>query len=353
MNLQEAIARLSSEDEAERMDAAEDIAGSPQGIAPLVGRVQQEPSRAVREAIFRSLAGIDHPAVVSEAMKLLGSEDSQIRNEAVGLLQLRGAAVLPELRSLLAGPNRDLRKLAVDVLSRLADPEIDELYELALRDPDVNVVITALENIRRCLLPGSRTLIVRHGLQDANPMLALAAMDALIRVGDRQCLAELRGRFPDPLAISPLYVPAFLRLVAIYGGEDDVPFLLELLRTGTPRLRPVTLDALRAVLVRTGTAGVSDDCWKALLGGLPEAKPAAEQYQMLSLLGHFAGRDEVFTVLITYLQSPEKLERIAAIEALTRYRRDDAQTALVACMAAERDPEVRQVLQEAGQVNPS
>jgi hypothetical protein len=88
-----------------------------------------------------------------------------------------------------------------------------------------------------------------------------------------------------------------------------------------------------------------------LLARLPEPKPSAEQYQMLSLFGQFAGRDEVFAALLAYLQSPEKLERMAAIEALTRYRLDDAQAALAACLAAERDPEVQQVFQEAGQVS--
>lgn len=332
------------------MDAAEDIAGSPEGIAPLVERVQQEPSRAVREVIFRSLAEIDDPAVISEVIKLLGSEDAQIRNEAVGLLQLRDAAVLPEVRSLLTDPNRDLRKLAVDVLGRLTDPGIDDLYEIALRDQDANVVITALENMRRCLRPESRTLIVQYGVQDTNPMLALAAIDALIRVGNQKCLEEVRGRFPDPLAISPLYAPAFLRLVARYGGESDVHFLVELLKTDSPHLRPVTLDTLRALLVRAGTSEVSDDCWKVLLACLPKPKLAGEQYEMLSLLGRFAGREQVFTVLVAYLQSPEKLERIAAIEALSRYRPDEARTALMACMVAERDPEVREVLREAGQV---
>lgn len=349
MNLQETIARLSSEDEGERMDAAEDVAGSPEGIAPLVERVQQEPSRAVREVIFRSLAETDDAAVISEVIKLLGSEDAQIRNEAVGLLQLRGAAVLPELRSLLTDPNRDLRKLAVDVLSRLTDPGIDDLYEIALRDQDANVVITALGNMRRCL-PESRTLIVQHAVQNTNPMLALAAMDALITVGNQRCLEEVRGRFPDPLAISPLYAPAFLRLVARYGGESDVHFLLELVETGLPRVQPVALDTLRALLVRIGISEVSDDCWKVLLACLPKPKLAGERYEMLSLLGHFAGREQVFTVLVAYLQSHEKLERIAAIEALSRYRPDEARTALMACMAAERDPEVREILREAGHV---
>jgi HEAT repeat protein len=267
----------------------------------------------------------------------------------VRLLQLRGAAVVPELRSLLTDPNRDLRKLAVDVLSRLTEAGIDDLYEIALRDQDANVVITALENMRRCL-PESQVLIVQHAVQETNPMLALAAMDALIRVGNRECLEEVRGRFPDPLAISPLYAPAFLRLVASYGGQSDVHFLLRLLKTNSPRLQPVTVDTLRALLVRTGTSEVSDDCWKVLLACLPRPKLAGEQYEVLSLLGHFAGREQVFKVLVAYLQSPEKLERIAAIEALGRYRPDKARTALMACMAAERDPEVREALREAGHV---
>ena len=152
MGLEEAITQLSSPDECERTYAAEDIglAGRMEGVDPLCQRVVDEPSQAVRESIFAALALIPDNLVIERASQLLSNDDPGIRNQALALLQSRGGAVVPELRSLLTSDSHDLRKFAVDVLSRIEPPEIEELLQIALADCDINVVITALENVRHC-----------------------------------------------------------------------------------------------------------------------------------------------------------------------------------------------------------
>ena len=63
--LTEFVAKLESADETERIYAAEDIGylNASEGVAPLLARLDQEPSRAVRDAIFQALTRIDADAL--------------------------------------------------------------------------------------------------------------------------------------------------------------------------------------------------------------------------------------------------------------------------------------------------
>ncbi len=84
-------------DEAERIYAAEDIGylNAAEGVAPLLERLDKESSRAVRDAIFQALTRIEADAAIEGSIRLLASEDPQIRNQAVDMLRHKGAAVDP------------------------------------------------------------------------------------------------------------------------------------------------------------------------------------------------------------------------------------------------------------------
>jgi HEAT repeat protein len=352
MGLEEAFLQLSSRDECDRIYAAEDIgiAGLCEGAEPLIQRVVQEPSQAVREAIFAALARIPGEAVTKRAAQLLSSDDSGIRNQAVGLLQSRGAAAIPELRRLLAAEDQDLRKFAVDVLSGIETPEIEELLEIALADKDVNVVIAALESVRHCHTPVLRQTVLQHALSDAHPMLVLAAMEALGRIGDTECYRQIRERFPTLEATPALYLQPALKLLGANGESGDLLELRDYLIACEPGLRSSVLDASCSLLARIGADSIPDVWWQDLLARLPETTSLAERYQTLVLLGLFATREEVFEVLANYLQSPDKVDRLGAIAAMLKERLADARCAMQTCLNLERDPEVKQALEDALQV---
>ena len=347
--LEVAFLKLSSLDEGDRIYAAEDIglAGQREGINPLIQRVVQEPSQAVREAIFTALKQIPDDAVIKHAAQLLSSDDSGIRNQAVGLLQSRGHAAVPELRRLLAAEDQDLRKFGVDVLSRIETPEIEELLEIALADEDVNVVIAALESVRHRHATALRQSVLQHALCDAHPMLVLAAMEALGRIGDAECYRQIRERFPTLEATPTLYLQSALKLVGKNGENGDLLELRSFLNTCEPSLRAAVLDALHDLLARAGTAGIPDVWWQDLLARLPETASLAERYQMLVLLGHFGHCEQVFEALLDYLQSPDKVDRLGAIESLLKKRSSDARCTMRSRLQLERDPEVRQALEDA------
>jgi hypothetical protein len=352
MSLEEVFLQLSSVDECDRIYAAEDIglAGWCEGVDPLIQRVVQEPSQAVREAIFAALARIPGDAVIERAAQLLSSDDSGIRNQAVGLLQSRGASAVPELRRLLAAEDQDLRKFGVDVLSRIEAPEIEDLLEIALADNDVNVAIAALEAVSHCHSPALRQRVLRHALSDAHPMLVVAAMEALGRIGDAECYRRIRQKFPTLEATPVLYLQSALKLLGANGEKDDLLELRNYLTICEPNLRAAVLDAFRNLLARAGAASIPDAWWQDLLARLPETTSLAERYQTLVLLGHFGHCEPVFEMLVAYLQSPDKVDRLGAIEALGKNPLLSAECMMRSRLQLERDPEVRQALEDALQV---
>jgi len=351
MGLEDAIRQLSNPDECERIYAAEDLglAGSCDAIDPLFRRVVKEPSQAVREAIFRALAQIPDAAVIRRAAELLLSDDPGLRNQALELLQSRGSAVAPELRRLLSVDDRDLRKFAVDVLSRIETPEIEELLAIALADNDANVVITALENVRHCHAAPLRQAVLEHALRGEHPMVVLAAMEALARIGDAECYRRVRERFPTLEATPPLYLRPALQLVGSKGENGDLLELQTLLANCVPSLRPAVLDALRNLIARAGAAEVADEWWRELLAALPETQAEAERYQMLMLLGYFGHFEPVYETLLAHLDSPVKADRLGAIEALERNanRFEATGCALRSRLRLETEPEVKQALEDA------
>jgi HEAT repeat protein len=349
MGMEDTILQLSSLDECDRIYAAEDLglAGLPEGVEPLFDRVAKESSQAVREAIFAALAGIACDSVIRGAVRLLSHDDPGIRNQAVELLQSRGGTVVPELRHLLIATGSDLRKFAVDVLSRIETPDSEELLAIALADRDVNVVITALENIRHCHTQELRQAVLHHALSGGHPMLVSAAMDALGRIGDAGCYRQIREKFPTLKAVPSLYLKPALKLVGMNGENGDLLELQSFLTTCEPNLRAVVLDALRNILARARAEDIPDAWWQGLLAELPETTSSAERYQTLVLLGRFGHREQVLEVLIASLQSRIKVDRLAAIEALSKNQFENSRCAMHSRLQLEVDPEVRQSLEDA------
>src|ERR1017187_9208444 len=96
-SLREYRERLDCADEAERTYAAEDIGylNTPNGVPALLERLGKEPSRAVRDAIFLALTRIDADAAIEGSLRLLESDDPQIRNQAVDVLRHKGPRSIP------------------------------------------------------------------------------------------------------------------------------------------------------------------------------------------------------------------------------------------------------------------
>lgn len=345
-SLAEYVQQLDGSDEAERIYAAEDIGyrNAPDGVPPLLKRLSQEPSRAVRDAIFQALIRIDADASIEGSIWLLESEDPQIRNQAVDVLRHKGARSVPFLDRAMRNGDRDVRKFVLDVLSGVQAGGVDEIYLAALADHDENVVITAVENLGRIRATQFRRRIEELLLAGLHPMLVGACLEALAGIGDESSLAAIRGRFPDLGVVPDFFLVSCVKAFGALGAAAEFVEMTGLLAVRGHHLRPAILGALVAIRQRKPTEIHGEQLLPPLQAVVDNGDPPLCRYQAVRVLGFLACHDEVHSFLVSCLSSPERLVRLGAVESLRESPRPGLQDILVACAAKETDEEVLQAL---------
>jgi len=262
-SLNQYLEKLDGPDEAERIYAAEDIGycNAPEGVPPLLQRLGQEPSRAVRDAIFQALIRIEADASIEGSIRLLASEDPQIRNQAVDVLRHKGARSVPFLDAAMRNGGKDMRKFLLDVLIGVQASGVEAIYEAALSDPDENVVITAVENLGRTRATQFRRRIEDLLLTGQHPMLVGVCLEALAGIGDELSLAAIRRRFPDLAAMPDFFLAPCLKAIGALGAAAEFAEVAGLLAVRGPHLRPAILGALVAIHQRHPAEDVYKRQW--------------------------------------------------------------------------------------------
>jgi HEAT repeat protein len=240
MSIGPLIENLSNPDESERLFAADDLgaANDPAAIEPLAARLTTEPSRAVREMIVLALRRITSDAVMDHATRLLHSDDPFIRNEMSALLQAKGPAAIPSLTAALEDPDADVRKLAFEAASQISGSHTALFLHAALADPDPNVVIAAVETIGSTANKAFKPDVEEIARNASFPMLVLAAIEALVAIGDAGSLEILLERYGGKEEMQF----ALAHAVGSLGSARHLGFLER--HAGTPALRQEILDAV-------------------------------------------------------------------------------------------------------------
>ncbi len=338
--------KLDCPDEAERTYAAEDIGylNNPEGVAPLLDRLCKEPSRAVRDAIFQALARIDADAAIKGSIGLLGWDDPQIRNQAVEVLRGKGAASIPFLNVVMRDGDKDLRKLVLDVLSGVPTGGAETIYETALSDPDLNVVITAVENIGRTRATQFRSRVEDLLSAGSHPMLVGACLEALSGIGNDASLVTIQRRFPELATLPDFFLVSCLKAIGALGTAGEFVQVAGLLTLRGPHLRPAILGALIAIHQRHPNQASGEELVPALQAVVDDGDPPLCRYQAVRALGCLSSRNDVYAVLVASLSSPERMVRLGAIESLQMAPRPGLQDILASRAKEETDEEVLQAL---------
>lgn len=345
-SLTEFVEKLDCPDEAERSYAAEDIGylNTPDGVPALLERLVKEPSRAVRDAIFQALTRIDADAAIEGSIRLFGSDDPQIRNQAVEVLRSKGAASIPFLNTVMRDGDKDLRKLVLDVLSGVQASGAEAIYEAALSDQDPNVVITAVENLGK-----TRSTQFRRRIEDllqtgSHPMLTAACLEALSGIGNELSLVAIRRRFPELATLPDFLLMSCLKAIGALGTAGEFVEVASLLAVRGSHLRSAILGALIAIHQRHPERVHREDLQPALQAAIDDGDPPLCRYQAVLALGFLSSRDDVYSFLLSCLSSPERLVRLGAIESLRLADRPGLEPILAARALEETDEEVLQAL---------
>jgi len=338
--------KLDCADEVERTYAAEDIGclNSPDGVPVLLERLGKEPSRTVRDAIFQALIRIDGDAPIHAAIRLLESDDPQIRNQAVDVLRHKGDRSMPFLETAMRDGDKDLRKLVLDVLSCVRTGAADGIYEAALADPDANVVITAVENLGKMRAAGFRSRIEALLQTGSHPMLIAACVEALVGMGDASSLVAIRRRFPDLAILPDFFLASVLRAIAALGSSREFSEVARLLSVRGPHLRPAIFSALIAIRPGCLSPAPVEDLLPTLRAVVEGDDPPLCRYQAVRVLGLWATRDDIYALLASCLCDAERMVRLGAAEALRTAERPGWETLLTTRALDESDEEVLQAL---------
>jgi HEAT repeat protein len=345
-SLAECIGKLRGADEIERAYAAEDLGylNAAAGVPALLERLGVEPSSAVRDAIFQALIRIDGDAPMEACVRLLGSEEAQIRNQAVDALRRKGARSIPFLEAAMRDGDKDVRKLVLDVLSGIQACDAGPIYALALSDTDPNVVITAVENLGRIRAVEFLSRIEDLLQPGSHPMLVAACVEALVGIGRESSLAAIRRCFPELATVPDFFLGSCLKAIAVFGGAGDFAEVAGLLPVRGPHLRPAILSALLATLARCPPPVPGETTLAALRAVVEDGGPPLVRYQAARSLGFWTAREDVCAFLISCLSSPERLVRLGAAECLRMAGGPEVEPVIAARALEESDEEVLQAL---------
>jgi hypothetical protein len=258
--LKEYIEKLDSIDETERVYAAEDIGylNDPEGACALLERLGKESSLAVRDVIFQALIRIES-AVATEGHKGLGA--------------------IPFLKRLMRTNDKDIRKLVLDILKGTRASGVEDIYASALSDQDVNVVITAVENLGAIRSEEFRSRIEDLLTPDAHPMLTSACLGALVEIGNGSSLTAVRRCYPQLAILDDFSLATCLKAIGVFGAEKEFDEVASLLPIRVPRLR----SPLLAALIALHPSCRSRDVKESLLGLLEQYHSCYTQPKLLPL----------------------------------------------------------------------
>ena len=350
MNLENLIAQLSHDDETERSNAAEDLgyANSVEAILPLMERLAAEPSRKVRETIFQALGRFDSPAVPILVAALLESEDAFLRNQAIGLLQHKGAAAVPALLARMNDADPDIRKFVLDAAAGIASQAVDPIYEAAIRDRDPNVVIATLEYLGGQRKHRFKAEAEQIFLTAAEPMLVCAAFTALLEIGDTASWQCIRQRYPSIINVPNWQMGWWIRALGEFGAPEEIEVFHGLLKGQTDEFPRDAIDALECFQSRHGRLPISEEFWQNLRSLAKSHLAPEEKFQLLRVTGGFGAPPGIGEHLFALLEEGDRLTKLGAIKGLARLGRPDLLVRMRARGDVETDPEVAEALRECG-----
>lgn len=225
------ISSLNDIDESERLYSTEDISdsGEPELSVELIHRLKIESSGAVRNSILSAMQKMEHRSAYQEIFKLFSDEDAFLRNSAVSIFGSYGEEAVTFLSCYIDHSNKEVRKLILDSLTEIANNRhttqlsVLEILRAYLHDPDINVVITAVEYIGELGDVSSIEELSELFQRNEEPMLRFTILDVILKIGKKEDLERaLTNLFHNDFSnVDTFDLPQILRLLAQSGRKED------------------------------------------------------------------------------------------------------------------------------------
>jgi HEAT repeat protein len=220
---------LTDSDPDSRRKAAEDLSDFNDINVPAVLSIAlQDENKGVEDAVSRSLLSIGGVGAARLIVHYLESENITSRNLAAKLLIKLGEKSVPALVPYLRDSNKDVRKIAVDILGEIKSKEAIYYLLPLLRDPDPNVLVSVLEALGN--IGSNEALEPICATFEQYPFAQIVAIEALGKIGGSFARFYIEGKFKEALAAESseaIYLFALLDAMGAIGNNETLKVLLD------------------------------------------------------------------------------------------------------------------------------
>jgi HEAT repeat protein len=235
-----------------RRSAAEDLAVyNDRSILAVLSIGIQDENKGVEDAVSRSILSIG--GVDAARAIVYHIEDDRIapRNLAAKLLIKLGENSVHALVPYLRSDDKDVRKLAVDILGEIKSKEPVYYLLPLLKDTDPNVIVAALEALGNI---GSAVAIEPISNTFAQyPFARIVAIEALGKIGGDSVRGFLEKKFKESFTVGEIdgvYLFALLDAIGIVGDNKTLGLLLAHYEKIKDHLRDVLLHEMVHIIER-------------------------------------------------------------------------------------------------------
>lgn len=228
---EELIKSLNSSSESERMYAADDMqdSGYNELSLDIIRMFRTEKSAAVKNAMLSALQKMEHAEAYPEIFRFFSEEDPYIRNSGVNIFSSYGKDAVVFLSSYISHSNKEVRKLILDSLVEIAGSHPDTVNTVIiilrayLYDPEINIVITAVEYLGRLGDTASSEEIISLYSKNNELMLRSSILDFFLKIGTKEDIEKILNTafFADRSRINSLFLPQIIRLLGKSGKKTE------------------------------------------------------------------------------------------------------------------------------------
>ena len=295
-------------------------------------------------------------AVVPTLLALTRNSPTNVCIAAIGALtRLVDASALPALVEIAVSPDSDLARAAQSAIVGFSAGDIDVTGAAMLASPDARVRAIGAKVVSRRLIISALPAVTKAALEDTDPAVRVASINALRELGKLPELSVLVDILLKNKSAAEARA-AQAALAAVCGRQTDKGACVEKLVAGFASAQPAQKGALLSILSSVGDAGSLQAVRAAMADASPEVQDVATRLlcdwstaaaapDLLTLAGHSPNATYKLLALRGYLRvSGDKNvtagQRLAMCkEAAALAQRDDEKMILLGVLGSAGDAE--------------
>ncbi len=243
---------LTDPDPDSRRRAAEDLAEyGDRNILSVLSIALQDTNKGVGDAVSRSLLSIGGVAAARAIVHHIEDESLTSRSMAAKLLVKLGKDSVHALVPYLGDADKDIRKIAVDIIGEIKSKE--PIYYLLplLNDPDPNVLVSTLEALGN--IGSTEAIGLIRGVFEKLPFARIIAIEALGKIGGSTVRDYIESKFKEVITdgdADGTYIFALLDAIGTVGNAETLEIIQANYENINGPLRNILLHVMVQIIER-------------------------------------------------------------------------------------------------------